>query len=560
MQRREFFKLAAAAPYQRWVTRAEAPIPEWARTGNYVFMGLDGGPLEAEKGLRSGWPGFTRDDPQGIVQAIRDLYRPENVEIPLAAGATWIYLTWTNGWSKPREHRDQWPHAVRFLQECRKHGIHASAYISAANMFWEDYLQQVPESRKWIDTAEPSLVRHYGSSMYRVMANIRLPEWRSQIKESIDAALDAGFEGFWVDNLFWWHGESLFADFLAEMRTHAARRRSGVVWHVNVNTGICNWGRAGNVVGTEDGKVPRFVPSKDPPLEGNLGLLSLVSGLREGWRPAIMEHYGNDLSPATRQLMIAECWMWQTGATWFPDSYLLPTQWHRREPAAWRILEAMGTYNRHYLRYREYFQEGEPVATVGIVGHPGSSGGDVAQQQRTAREQGEFVKLLDKLAAWKVQYEVLFEDRLSPEVFRKFSLVVVTAREQVSPGTWGALESYRRAGGGIIEVELPQVRPQSLRDEIFRRPLSPVVDADAPPAIVFRALRQRAATTVHLVNYATQPMAPFSLRFQGQARTVEVLIPESNGPHSLAFRQEGPVTVVAVPEFPIHCLLRFQTG
>jgi hypothetical protein len=46
-------------------------------------MGLDGGPFEAEKGLRSGWPGFTHDDPQGIVQATRDFYRPNNVEIPL---------------------------------------------------------------------------------------------------------------------------------------------------------------------------------------------------------------------------------------------------------------------------------------------------------------------------------------------------------------------------------------------------------------------------------------------------------------------------------------------
>ena len=30
----------------------------------------------------------------------------------------------------------------------------------------------------------------------------------------VDAALDAGLEGFWVDNLFEWHGELLVADFL----------------------------------------------------------------------------------------------------------------------------------------------------------------------------------------------------------------------------------------------------------------------------------------------------------------------------------------------------------
>jgi hypothetical protein len=121
-------------------------------------------------------------------------------------------------------------------------------------MFWEDYLERVPASQKWIDRVEPALARHYGGSMYRAMANIRLPEWRTEITRAIDSALDAGIEGFWVDNLFWWHGESLFADFLAGIRAHAARRKSNLAWHVNVNTGILNWGRAGNVVGTEDGK------------------------------------------------------------------------------------------------------------------------------------------------------------------------------------------------------------------------------------------------------------------------------------------------------------------
>src|SRR5215469_6581382 len=106
MLRRDLLKLPALqvtgghGPRHANLTSLEAPLPQWARTGNFGFMGLDGGPLEAEKGLRSGWPGFTHDDPQGIVQATRDFYRPNNVEIPLAAGATWVYLTWSNGWSK----------------------------------------------------------------------------------------------------------------------------------------------------------------------------------------------------------------------------------------------------------------------------------------------------------------------------------------------------------------------------------------------------------------------------------------------------------------------------
>src|SRR6185436_10805488 len=118
----------------------------------------------------------------------------------------------------------------RFIEECRREKMHVSAYISAANMFWEDYLQSVPQSSKWIDTQQPGFMRHYGGSLYRVMANIKLAEWRREIKAAIDSALDVGVEGFWVDNLFWWHGRRLFEEFIAEMRAHVARRKSHIVW------------------------------------------------------------------------------------------------------------------------------------------------------------------------------------------------------------------------------------------------------------------------------------------------------------------------------------------
>src|SRR5512132_2256783 len=120
MHRRHFLKLAPAAALAQsaqGLGADELPLPDWARTGNYRYMGLDGGPLEAEKGLRSGCQYFTRDDPQGVVQAVRDFYRPENVEIPATAGVNCIYVTWTNGWSKERERRDQWPLATRYMEE-----------------------------------------------------------------------------------------------------------------------------------------------------------------------------------------------------------------------------------------------------------------------------------------------------------------------------------------------------------------------------------------------------------------------------------------------------------
>lgn len=89
------------------VERADLPLPAWAQPGNFAFMAMSGGPLEAEKGLRSGWDGFHRDDPLGNVRSTRDFYGPENIAIPLAAGVNWVYVIWSNGWSKQREARDQ---------------------------------------------------------------------------------------------------------------------------------------------------------------------------------------------------------------------------------------------------------------------------------------------------------------------------------------------------------------------------------------------------------------------------------------------------------------------
>ncbi len=579
MQRRDFLTGVSAAGGARLLgaqigVPQGLPLPEWAQTGNFVHMGMDAGPLEAEKGLRSGWQHFTRDDPAGVVQAIRDYYRPENVEIPKTFGANWIYVTWTNGWSKEREKRDQWPIAARFMEECRKHGIHTTVYISAANMFWEDYFTRVPQSRKWVETLSPGWMRHYGGNPERLMANVKLPEWRNELKTAIDASLDAGAEGFWVDNLFPWHGQTLFNDLLHELQAHAARRRNNLVWHTNVNAGIYSWAKVGNVVGTEDGKVPRFDPGADPPVTGNLGLLSFLSGLTEGWRSVELEHYGNDLSAAVRQLMIAECWMWQVGCTGFPTDRLLQAKWHRRETDAWRVLEAMGTYNRHQLRHRQYFQRAEPLATLGVVGHLGQVGPDQETQQRTSRGQGELIGLLNVLAGWNVQYEVLFEDRLQPETLKKFSVVVAAHPDQMPPGAGRALAAYASGGGTVLAPEgatldfaatrLPEaafrVRPavSPLLRDALRKLLAPgPVEVSAPAGIVYRALRQGPRVLVHLVNYTLGSTKPITVRYRGPVSRTELLTPEAGEPRKLDFRREGEWTAVSV-DVPIHCLLSFE--
>lgn len=455
------------------------------------------------------------------------------------------------------------------MQACQRRGLHVTAYLSAANMFWEDYLEAHPESRQWIDTQEPSVIRHYGGSLYRVMAKLAHPGWRAQLKTAIDAALDAGAEGFWVDNLSAWHGEALAGDFLKDLRDYAARRRRELVWHVNVNSGIYQWGRAGNVAGTEDGRVPQFDPGADPPIKSNLGTLALVAGLREGWRSAELEHYGNNISAEARQLLIAECWMWQTGAAWLPVDRGFRTALHNRKPSAWKVLEAMGRYYKHQLAHTEYFQGGETLASVVIIAPSALPGSSPGREYR----QSDLTALLEVLAIRNVPFDVVFDDQINDESLRNMKVAVVPDPNRLPEAAVALLRSFAASGGVILAPDSARVSANILPASAFQasdnatllqetirqfwRP--PAVSAEAPIGVVYRAVRQPGRVAVHIVNYQPTPAAPFTLRCRGQVSEALALAPEWERPRSLSSRAHREGTSIEVPGFPIHCLVSLRS-
>jgi hypothetical protein len=174
---------------------------------------------------------------------------------------------------------------------------------------------------------------------------------------------------------------------------------------------------------------------------------------------------------------------------------LQQAQWHRREPAAWKVLEAIGEYNRHQLRFPEWFERGEPLATAGIAGS----------------ERPELIPLLDRLASWKLQFNVVWD-----------------------------------ASPGLLRGEAEAVRDAILRHE------SPL-EVQAPEPVCWRAIRQPGRLLVHFVNYAGTPQRPFALRYRGRVDSAAVLIPEEGKVRSLG---QG----TTVPEFPVHAIVRLDTG
>src|SRR5437764_887926 len=91
-------------------------------------------------------------------------------------------------------------------------------------------------------------------------------------------------------------------------------------------------------------------------------------------------------------------------------------------------------------RPTEYFRTSEPMASVAVIGHPGSSGTDLQMQQSTQQGQGELIALLDTLGAWNIQYEVLFEDRLAQ--LGRYPVAVGAEPEHTPVGTAAALDAF----------------------------------------------------------------------------------------------------------------------
>ena len=78
------------------------PLPEWARQGRFTFMRMDGGVMEQEKARRSTYGrSFTPEESQ-ILGDLYTTHADRIVTLMKQAGVTWVWITWSNGWSEIR--------------------------------------------------------------------------------------------------------------------------------------------------------------------------------------------------------------------------------------------------------------------------------------------------------------------------------------------------------------------------------------------------------------------------------------------------------------------------
>ncbi len=487
----------------------KASAPAWLLNQKLNFSRWDGGPLEVCKGMLSGWPYFNAPWPN-VVDATSRWYDPETVELVEAMGFNFIWLTFNVGYSIEKE-RHQWDLLGDYVKACHERGIKVAAYLSSTNMFVDDMFAREPRSKDWQLLDEKDEPVPYGSASYarigritRVRADITNPEWKEYMKRRIDAVIDTGFDAIEYDNTWWVirgkKSEAMFAEFLAknkfvdtrearfifqlevmkrlclEMLDYARKRKGDMVIMVNSNRPKYTMSRACNVISTEDGYEPgyyrfergheirstdalkgvwedEFVDIDTEPFDAekmvtNLGRLRVLKGLDEGFKPVIVEFGGrrnghrflNHYPPLGFQLAVGECNAALASLQGFQEGLAL-LHLYERKPEVMKIAEAANKAHRFVSEHERHFVGASYRADVAFV-----------TDDRLGVFAGERPRegFLTDLVRANVQFDVVFEDRISEKNLRRYECVVVYDAKLISDESLASLARHARQGGRMI--------------------------------------------------------------------------------------------------------------
>ncbi|MHC4118248.1 MAG: hypothetical protein ACYSWO_12140 [Planctomycetota bacterium] len=483
--------------------------PAWLLDRKLNFSRWDGGPLEVCKGMLSGWPYFNAPWPD-VVDATSRWYDPETVELVEAMGFNFIWLTFNVGYSIEKE-RHQWDLLGDYVRACHQRGIKVAAYLSSTNMFIDDMFVREPRSKDWQLLDEKDEPIPYGSASYarigritRVRADITNRQWKEYMKRRIDAVIDAGFDAIEYDNTWWVirgkRSEKMFAEFLAENRfvdtrearfifqmevmkrlclemlDYARKRKGDMVIMVNSNRPKYTMSRACNVISTEDGYEPGYYrfergheirstdalkpvwedelvdidaePFDPDMMVTNLGRLRLLKGLDAGWKPVIVEFGGrrnghrflNHYPPLGFQLAVGECNAALASLQGFQEGLPL-LHLYERKSRVMKIAEAAKKAHRFVSRHQEHFVGARYSSDVAFV-----------TDDRLPVFGGERPRegILTDLARANVQFDVVFEDRISEKNLRRYQCVVVYDARLISDEALAVLARHARSGGRMI--------------------------------------------------------------------------------------------------------------
>jgi hypothetical protein len=520
-------------------------VPEWARTGNFSFARWDGGPLEVSKGALSGWPGFVVPDPQ-VIYATTHLYDPTTIELLERAHVNWIWVTWSVGFSNQTEAAQQ-VLLRKYIEECHRHGIHVTAYMSIGNIFWEDMFTHVPESRNWLLKINGQPVP-YGTADYaavgqvtRYLADPSLPAWQEYTLGRVIGAVEAGADGIMFDNNSSYYSRELLEELTARALFEARKRNPQILLSSNYGRDMIIAARTENSLTSEQGWEPGIFDSPGPPpdqwnsppdfvsvssglLVLNAGLLRTLWAVSEGVRPVAVEysnrHSGDrfltTVPPAHQKLALAECAAFHAANEQYHESTAL-RELYFGEDSAIANWDVVAQYNAFFQKYAEFYRQPISLADVAVI--VDSAVMDIA--------------VLDALAARNLIYDVVFEQDAKPAILEKYRTVLGAPSVPLRSG-WRRYEDETPA-------ELEAASPGSVT---------------APDSVVVNIHGQShtGRVLVHLLNYADTPVLDIELKVRGQFSSARLFSPDIDAV-SIPVSSDGQFTHVRIPELRIYDLV-----
>jgi hypothetical protein len=446
-----------------------APVPEWAEQGRFTFMRMDGGPLEREKAKRSIYGRSFSPEESTILGDLYTTHADRMIALMKEAGVTWVWITWSNGWSREYE-ESQWAQLRPVIEKLHGAGIKVTAYLCATSIFWQNMFMDEPRSVTWLAFLPSSMAVPLGTpvdrpvypytpdwtpvsygrrSTYRFIADVGNREWREYVKGRMGAALDAGVDAFFFDNALVGRPKREEAEgfFIEIQRFLKEVRRSPAL----LSTHIADWSPASarvndhcelvfsqaNEGGVIDGSWRSNIPAwryqrhlaGEKPMYGEV-----IANFPPSGTTGVM-------SPKGEEIAMAEAAAAQFGlGNRVFGPFLKGIV--RGEPQAMAAWSAIGRYNRFLIAHPELYLGARIVPDLLVV---------IPDRWPFADRAG-VGALLHLLAQSSVQFEVCTVPRLTGQALEGRRAVVAAGVEEWSGNQLDLLDAFRRAGGKIYSI------------------------------------------------------------------------------------------------------------
>lgn len=470
----------------------------------FRYARLDGGPVEAMKGILSGWEFMF--DPANTYACCTAYDSDRLVKLAKEAHVNWIWVTWSVGFSLETE-AIQRRLAKRFLDSCHDNGIRVTSYHSIANVFRKDFLERHPDAEQWFQRGKDGKVVPYTAvgnvdEVPRCLACLTAPQWRDYVKQHVGSAVDAGVDAVYFDNAYdgcycprcnerfrrytkdrlgeahdipenieWlahnkqgstplamvWYDFQLteIVDIYAEIKEFALSKNEDVLFYTNAHSCI-PVDEIGDLILSEDCYQPYYDEKNG--LTTNIAVLKYLyadGGADKPFRSALhllpwslgfhpVEDYSTLIMHHTiYKLSIAEAAS-QGGNFYLSPEGVFLTRLLDGDPEILDAWKEIGRYNKFLEEHSHCYHKTYQQAKIGII-----TDGIVRKVEREVTNHD----LLELMAHQNVLYELIPTEYLNHlDVLLRFELVLLPATRYLSDAQVDLLRAYQRQGGKLLGI------------------------------------------------------------------------------------------------------------